>query len=87
MSQATFHISAADFNEAIFDKIKNFIKGQNAEVVIKVKTLETPEQAKARIDQSIYEIENKANLVTFSFEEFVEFSNNIIKKNNETSSF
>jgi chaperonin GroEL (HSP60 family) len=70
MSQATFSIPATDFDFAMFEKIKNFIQGQNADIYIRIKTKETQEEANARIDNAIEETEKGINIVSFSLEEF-----------------
>jgi hypothetical protein len=70
MSQATFSIPAADFDFAMFEKIKNFIQGQNADIYIRIKTKETQAETNARIDNAIEETEKGINTVSFSLEEF-----------------
>ena len=74
MSQATFSIASSDFDMAMFEKIKSFIQGQNAEVFIRIKTKETAAEAKKRIDAAIEDVENQMNVVSFSAEEFEELS-------------
>ncbi len=68
--QSTFSIPAADFNTALFEKIKAFLHDQNAEVFIRIKTKETQKETNQRIDNAIEEIEKSENLVSFSAEEF-----------------
>ncbi len=68
--QSTFSIPAADFNTALFEKIKAFLHEQNADVFIRIKTKETQKEANQRIDDAIEEIEKGENLVSFSVEEF-----------------
>ena len=72
MSQATFSIASSDFDMAMFEKIKTFIQGQNAEVFIRIKTKETATEAKKRIDTAIEDVENQVNTVSFSAAEFEE---------------
>ena len=74
MSQATFSIASSDYDMAMFEKIKSFIQGQNAEVFIRIKTKETAAEAKKRIDAAIEDVENQMNVVSFSAEEFEELS-------------
>ena len=72
MTQATFSIASSDFDMAMFEKIKTFIQGQNAEVFIRIKTKETATEAKKRIDTAIEDVENQVNTVSFSAAEFEE---------------
>ena len=68
--QSTFSIPAADFNTALFEKIKAFLQEQNADVFIRIKTKETQKEMNLRINNAIEEIEKNENLVSFSAEEF-----------------
>ncbi len=68
--QYTFSIPAADFNTALFEKIKAFLQEQNADVFIRIKTKETQKEMNLRIDNAIEEIEKSENLVSFSAKEF-----------------
>jgi chaperonin GroEL (HSP60 family) len=68
MSQATFSVSANDFDATMFEKIRAFIQGQNAEIFIRIKTKETPKETKQRIDTAIEEIEQGINTASFSME-------------------
>lgn len=72
MVQATFTVSDAEFNAELVERIKSIfaVKGQQFDVVIRVKRKETPQEAKERIGRSIENIENGEQLVTFSGEEF-----------------
>ena len=72
MAQATFSIASSDFDMAMFEKIKTFMQGQNAEVFIRIKTKETAAEAKKRIDTAIEDVENQVNTVSFSAAEFEE---------------
>ena len=74
MSQATFSIASSDFDMAMFEKIKTFMQGQNAEIFIRIKTKETATEAKKRIDAAIEDVENQMNIVSFSAAEFEELS-------------
>ena len=82
MVQATFTISGADFNAEIFEQIKNFInsKGQNFEVFIKIKTTESREEMRSRIEQSAAEMERGENTVFFTGEEFETFLEKVSTK-------
>jgi hypothetical protein len=77
MSQATFSIPAQDFDFAMFEKIKTFLQDQNAEVFIRIKTKETIQETKYRIDNAITDIEQGSNLVSFSMSEFEQLSKNL----------
>gem|GEM_PF-6144272 len=59
MKKATFRISADEFNFEFLEKIKLFFNDSldDFEVVISIKSKETPEEAKCRIDKSIENIE------------------------------
>jgi len=72
MLHATFTISSAELTVDLLEKIKSLFPGNSKdfEVTISVKPKETPEAAKARIDQSIENIEKRNNLATFSPEEY-----------------
>jgi len=72
MVQATFTVSDTEFNAELVERIKSIfaVKGQQFDVVIRVKRKETPQEAKERIDQSIENIERGEQLVTFYGEEF-----------------
>jgi hypothetical protein len=56
--QSTFSIPAADFDTTIFEKIKAFLQGQNADVFIRIKTKETQAESNQRIDNALEELEN-----------------------------
>ena len=75
MIQATFTVSGSDFNADIFEQIKAFInsKGQDFEVVVKIKTKESREEMRSRIEQSAAEMERGENTVFFTGEEFENF--------------
>ncbi len=68
--QSTFSIPAADFDATIFEKIKAFLQGQNADVFIRIKTKETQAESNQRIDNALEEVETGMNMVSFSTEEF-----------------
>jgi low affinity Fe/Cu permease len=78
MVQATFTVSGADFNAEVFEQIKAFIngKGQNFEVFIKVKTTETREEMRSRIEKVMDDTEKGINLINFTGDEY----NNLIQK-------
>ncbi|MCC6280367.1 MAG: hypothetical protein IT262_07200 [Saprospiraceae bacterium] len=80
MVQATFTISAEDFNDEIFEKIKTYLKGQQAFVTISIQKepsaspkKETREEYFERLDKSIAELEHGEKMVSFTVEEFEEF--------------
>ena len=66
MIQATFTISGSDFNTDIIEKIKNLIIGnsQDFEVFIRVKTKETDDEMRQRIETAMNDVEHGANLIT-----------------------
>lgn len=72
MDQATFSITGSEFNEELFERIKNLIGLDRAEfdIFIRVKRKETPAQMKRRIEESIQNIEKRENLLTFTGEEY-----------------
>ncbi len=81
MVQATFTISAEDFNDEIFDKIKTYLKGQQAFVTISIQKepsaspkKETREEYFEKLDKSIAELERGENIVSFTVEEFQKFT-------------
>lgn len=80
MVQATFTISAEDFNDEIFEKIKTYLKGQQAFVTISIQKepsaspkKETRKEYFERLDKSIAELEQGEKMVSFTVEEFEEF--------------
>jgi predicted DNA-binding protein (UPF0278 family) len=72
MVKATFTISGSDFNADIFEQIKAFIngKGQNFEVSINVKTKETREEMRERIEKSMDDAEKGINQIHFTGDEY-----------------
>lgn len=77
MVQATFTISAEDFNDEIFEKIKAYLKGQQAFVTISIQKepsaspkKETREEYFARLEKSKSEFANNKDLVSFTLKEF-----------------
>jgi low affinity Fe/Cu permease len=81
MVKATFTISGSDFNADIFEQIKAFIngKGQNFEVSINVKTKETREEMRERIEKSMEDVEKGINLIHFTGEEYEDLVKNLVK--------
>lgn len=80
MIQATFTISAEDFNDEIIGKIKEYLKGQHASVTISIQRepaaapkKETREEYFAKLDKSLAELERGDNLVAFTVDEFQKF--------------
>ncbi len=64
MVQAKFTISAEEFTEEIFEKIKSYLKGQSAAVTISIEAIpteaprkETRQEYFAKLDKSIAELE------------------------------
>jgi DNA relaxase NicK len=72
----TFKISAAEFNDAIIEKIKMMFTGDDNEVVISVrsKKKEFPKETRddyfSRINRALDALDNKQGTVSFSAEEF-----------------
>lgn len=72
----TFKISAAEFNDAIIEKIKMMFTGDDNEVVISVRPKkkgfpkETREAYFARINHALDTLDTKQGTVSFSVEEF-----------------
>jgi uncharacterized protein YbjQ (UPF0145 family) len=81
MVKATFTISGSDFNADIFEQIKAFIngRGQNFEVSINVKTKETREEMRERIEKSMEDVEQGINLIHFTGEEYGNLVKNLVK--------
>ncbi len=64
MVQAKFTISAEEFTEEIFEKIKSYLKGQSAAVKISIEAIpmeaprkETRQEYFTKLDKSIAELE------------------------------
>ena len=72
MVQATFTISGSEFNTDIIEKIKHFINGssQDFEVFIRVKSKESDVEMRQRIEKSMNDVENGANLISFTPNEY-----------------
>lgn len=72
MMQATFTISGSEFNADIVEKIKNFVNGnsQDFEVFIRVKSKESDVEMRQRIEKAMNDVENGANLVSFTPNEY-----------------
>ena len=72
MVQATFTISGSEFNTDIIEKIKYFINGssQDFEVFIRVKSKESDVEMRQRIEKSMNDVENGANLISFTPNEY-----------------
>ena len=72
MVQATFTISGSEFNTDIIEKIKYFINGssQDFEVFIRVKSKESDVEMRQRIEKSMNDVENGANLISFTSNEY-----------------
>lgn len=80
MIEATFTISAADFNDEIIEKIKAYLHKQQGEVTISFKSKqavsmkkETREEYFERLARAKGNVEHKRNLVSFTQEEFEAF--------------
>ena len=71
MIQATFTVSGSDFNADIFEQIKAFInsKGQDFEVLIKIKPKESPIEMRKRIENAMDDTEKGINLINFTGDE------------------
>jgi hypothetical protein len=72
----TFKISAAEFNEAVIEKIKMLFNGDDSEVVISVRSKkkgfpkETREEYFSRINRALDNLDKKQGTVSFTVEEF-----------------
>jgi hypothetical protein len=82
MVQATFTVSDIEFNAELVERIKSVFaaKGEQFEVVIRVKRKETTQEAKERIDRSIENIEKGEPLVAFTPSEFKILVNQLSSK-------
>ena len=78
MVQATFTISGSEFNAEIIEKIKNFISGNSPdfEVFIRVKSKESDAEMRQRIEKAMNDVENNANLISFTPNEY----DNLVKQ-------
>jgi hypothetical protein len=63
MVQATFNISSCDFDQILFDKIKSFIEGKDAEIQVRIKSKESKEEMRLRIEKAMDETERGENLI------------------------
>ena len=79
MVQAQFTISSEDFNDEIFAKIKDFLKGRQASVTISIESTpaeapqkETRQEYFTKLDRSIAELDRGEGVV-FALEEFETF--------------
>lgn len=80
MIEATFTISASDFNDEVVEKIKMYLRNQQGEVTISFSSRpteslvnETREAYYARLNKARGNVENQRNLVAFTLEEFEAF--------------
>jgi hypothetical protein len=78
MVQATFTVSGKDFTPDVFEQIRQFVNGngQDFDVFIKVKTKESREQMRQRIEKAMDDTEKGINLINFTSDEY----ENLIKK-------
>ena len=78
MIQATFTISGSEFNADIIEKIKNLVNGNSSdfEVFIRVKSRESDVEMRQRIEKSMNDVENGANLISFTPNEY----DNLVKQ-------
>lgn len=78
MVQATFTVSGSDFTAEVFEQIRTFVNGngQDFEVLIKVKTKESREQMRRRIEKAMDDTEKGVNLISFTSDEY----DSLIKK-------
>ncbi|MEN9613403.1 MAG: hypothetical protein RLZZ628_4217 [Bacteroidota bacterium] len=72
MIQATFTFSGAEFNHDLIDKIKKIFQGddQNIEIFIRVKTKESTDAHRKRIENAAQELERGENTVLLTGNEF-----------------
>jgi len=82
MTQATFNVNGAEFNNDLIERIKFLLNGniKDFEVQIRIKTKESRQAVRQRIDQSIENIERKSNLVAFDPEEYEELTQKLSQK-------
>jgi low affinity Fe/Cu permease len=82
MVQATFTVSGSEFNAQIFEQIRQFISnsGKEFEVMIKVKTKETPEEMRLRIEKAMDDTEKGINLIHFSGNDYEELVQKLTHK-------
>ncbi len=79
MTQATFSVSGTEFNSELIERIKILLNGniKDFEFQIRIKTKESSQEMRRRIDESIENIEHSTNLVDFSAEEYDELAKKI----------
>ena len=82
MIQATFTISGSEFNTEIMEKIKNFVNGSSHdfEVFIRVKSKESETEMRQRIEKAMNDVENGANLISFTPNEYQNLVKQLLPK-------
>lgn len=76
--EATFKISAEEFDSEFFEKIKSFII-QTADAYVTVSVKEREPYYSDKLLHSKEELESKKNLITFTMEELQEYTANVSK--------
>ena len=82
MIQATFTISGSEFNTEIIEKIKNFVNGNSHdfEIFIRVKSKESETETRQRIEKAMNDVENGANLISFTPNEYQNLVKELLPK-------
>ncbi len=80
MVQATFNISSNDFDQRLFDKIKSFIEGNDAEIQVRIKRKESRDEMRYRIEQAMEDTVKGENLISFTSEEYEVLVKNLSTK-------
>ncbi|MBC7775801.1 MAG: hypothetical protein H7246_10245 [Phycisphaerae bacterium] len=82
MTQATLNVTGAEFNSDLIERIKFLLNGniKDFDFQIRIKTKESGQEMRQRIDESIENIERKSNLVEFSPEEYEELTQKLSQR-------
>jgi divalent metal cation (Fe/Co/Zn/Cd) transporter len=80
--QAIFTITGAELSPTLFEQIKSLFQGEahNFEVVIRVKSKETQEEGRKRLEQRMLEMERDENVVKFTGDEFDTLAKQLSKR-------
>jgi hypothetical protein len=80
--QAIFTITGTELSPTLFEQIKNLFQGeaQNFEVVIRIKSKETLEEGRKRLERRMETMERSENVVQFTGEEFESLTKQLSKR-------
>lgn len=82
MTQTALNVTGVEFNSDLIERIKFLLNGNitEFEFQILIKSKESQQEMRRRIDESIENIERKANLVEFSPEEYEELTQKLAQR-------